>query len=71
MLFDIERFIVLDVIEGLVERQNQDNDLRCQFEESEAKAASLEIKVAQYSRILSLAMNALIAQGSLDTGATL
>jgi uncharacterized membrane protein len=36
VIFGIERFIVLDVIEGLVERQKRDNDLRRRFEESEA-----------------------------------
>jgi hypothetical protein len=48
VLFGIERFIVLDVIEGLVERQKQDNDLRRQFELSEAKVALLELKLTQY-----------------------
>jgi hypothetical protein len=71
----IERFIVLDVIEGLVERQKQDNDLRRRFEGSEAKVALLEFKLAQHSTesdtCSGLTMNTLIAQDSLDPGASL
>lgn len=45
----IECFIVLDAIGELFERQKLDNDLRRQFEDSEAKVALLENKLTQYS----------------------
>jgi len=66
---------ILDIIEGLVERQKHDKDLRRRFEESEAKVALLEFRLAQYSTRSDTAsgfpMNSLIVQGSLDTGASL
>ncbi|KAF8495789.1 hypothetical protein F5888DRAFT_541073 [Russula emetica] len=66
---------ILDVIGGLVEQQKHANDLRRRFEESEAKVAFLEIKLARYSTASDtgsgLPVNTLIAQGSLDTGASL
>jgi hypothetical protein len=71
----IERFIVLDIIEGLVERQKQDNDLRHRLEESEAKVALLEIELAQCSTESDtgsgLSMNTVMAQGSVGPGAGL
>jgi|HubBroStandDraft_1064217.scaffolds.fasta_scaffold2135772_1 hypothetical protein len=68
-----QRFIVLDVIGGLVERQKHDNDLRRRFEESEAKVALLEFKLARRLNDSNfgsgLPMNTLIAEGSLDMNA--
>ena len=69
----IERFIVLDVIEGLVERQKRDNEVRCRFEESEARVALLEAELAQHSpsQILAPALgrNTFMPQDSGDPGA--
>ena len=58
-----------------MERQQHDQDLRRQLEESEAKVARLEIKLARCSTksdtSSGLPMSTLGAQGSVDPGAGL
>ncbi len=70
-----ERFIVLDAIEILVERRKLDNDLRRQYQESEARVALLEIKLAQRSNESDtgsgLPINTHIALGGPDIDAGL
>ena len=46
---DIERFIVLDVVEGLVELQDLEDDLRRQLRETEACLRSLKADMVELS----------------------
>jgi hypothetical protein len=44
LVWSIERFTVLEVVQGLVEQHEVDSDLRDQLKEKEAEVAYLKMK---------------------------
>jgi hypothetical protein len=71
----LSRFIVLDVVEGLVERQDLEDDLRRQLRETEACLRSLKADMAKLSTgddaDSFLPINAHAMLGDSDTGTIL
>jgi hypothetical protein len=49
LVLGIERFIVLVVVEGMVERQNTEDDLRRQLQEAVAHVRHLQSRLAVFS----------------------
>jgi hypothetical protein len=72
---DIERFIVLEAVEGLMEQRKVISDLRHQLQKSEALVAFLRLgsfqRSTEASTGSSIPVNVYTTLGGSDTGSTI